>query len=141
MIARSATFTHISFWVQVWGLPFDLIHEDAGWDIAKGLGKVIEVDSKALDSEQARFIRIRLEIPLDKPLHRGSYVADPEGEQVRIGFKYERLVGLCFQCEKLGHKMKECSRPRDASLVENPYGEWLKVGFRRKDDNPNRRPP
>lgn len=28
-----------------------------------------------------------------------------------------------------------------ASLVENPYGEWIKAGFRRKDDNPNKRPP
>ena len=27
-----------------------------------------------------------------------------------------------------------------ASLVENPYVEWIKAGFRRKDDNPNRDP-
>nr|POF08763.1 hypothetical protein CFP56_39246 [Quercus suber] len=83
----------------VWGLPFDLIHEEAGWDIWKGLGKVIEVDSKALGSKQACFIRIHQEIPLDKPLRKGSYVADPKGEQVRVGFKYEGE-----------HEMKECSR-------------------------------
>ena len=55
-------------WVQVWGLPFDLINKDAGLDIARGIGKVVPVDCKALASDQAHFLRIRVEIPMDKPL-------------------------------------------------------------------------
>ena len=51
-----------------WGLPFDLINEDAGKDIGSGLGRVVDVDSKALTANQARFLRIRVEIPLNKPL-------------------------------------------------------------------------
>ena len=68
MTSRPVTFTHLPFWVQVWGLPFDLMTEEAGHDIGRGLGKVIEVDSKAFKADQARFLRIRAEIPLDKPL-------------------------------------------------------------------------
>ena len=33
---------------------------------------------------------------LDKPLRGGRVVASPEGDKVCIGFKYERLVGLCY---------------------------------------------
>ena len=68
MTPRSVKFTTVPMWVQVWGLPFDLINEDVGRDIGSGLGRVVAVDSKALTADQARFLRIRVEIPLNKPL-------------------------------------------------------------------------
>ena len=112
---------------------------EAAWDIGKGLGYVVEVDNKTFSSEQARFIRIRVEIPLHKPIRRGGYVLSPEGDRVRVGFKYERMVGLCYQCGLFGHDAKECPTPRDQQLTENPYGEWLKVGQRKSGDIPDRR--
>ena len=72
--ARSVSFPAIPIWVQVWGLPFDLINEEAGMDIRMGLGHVVEVDSKALALEQAGFLQIRIEIPLNKPLHKGALI-------------------------------------------------------------------
>ena len=68
MTASIVTFNFIPLWVQVQGLPFDLISEEDCRDIGGGLGKVVEIDSKAFSSEQARFVRLRVEIPLDKPL-------------------------------------------------------------------------
>ena len=133
LTANSVTFTTLPIWVQVWGLPFDLIDEEAGWDIGRGLGNVVEVDNKTFSSDQARFIRIRIEIPLDKPIRRGGWVANPEGDQVRIGFKYERLVGLCYQCGKFGHNAKDCPDQRNGPTADRPYGEWLKAGYRRKE--------
>ena len=109
MTANSATFPTLPLWVQVWGLSFDLINEEAGWEIGKGLDHVYEVDNKNFLLDQARFIRIRVGIPLEKPIPRGGWVVNPEGDQVRVGFKYERLVGLCYQCGKLGHEVKDCS--------------------------------
>ena len=58
MTARTVEFKHIPLWVQVWGLPFDLISEEASKDIGEGLGKVVEIDNKVFLSEQARFVRI-----------------------------------------------------------------------------------
>uniref|UniRef100_A0A7N2LM96 DUF4283 domain-containing protein n=1 Tax=Quercus lobata TaxID=97700 RepID=A0A7N2LM96_QUELO len=96
MTVNSITFTMLLIWVQIWGLLFDLISEEATWDIGRGLGQVVKIDHKAFTSEQARFIKIKVEIAIDKPLRRGGFVVNPEGDRVRIGFRYERLVELCF---------------------------------------------
>ena len=69
-----------------------------------------------------------MELPLDKPLCRGGVVPSPEGDKVRIGFKYERLVGLCYQCGRIGHEVRYCSAQRDRKQGSLPYGEWLKAG-------------
>ena len=55
MTTTSVRFTSIPMWVQFWGLPFDLLSEEVGRDIGNGLGKVVEVDLKALSSDQAVF--------------------------------------------------------------------------------------
>ena len=56
MTVNSVCFNSIPMWVQVWGLPFDLLSEEVGRDIGNGLGKVVEVDLKAFSSDQARFL-------------------------------------------------------------------------------------
>lgn len=121
---RLVTFTHQPFWIQVWGLPFDLITEEAESDIGSGIRKLVEVDCKAFQTEQSRFLRIHVEVPLDKPLRRGGPVISPEGDEVRVAFKYERLAGWCFNCCRIGHDHKECPSTEDG---EKPYEEWLKV--------------
>lgn len=68
----------------------------------------------------------------------GGVVSSLEGDKQRIGFKYERLVGLYFHCGLFGHEAKECSKLRDPSQVQLPYGEWLKVGHQRKEESTTR---
>nr|POF18755.1 uncharacterized protein CFP56_59889 [Quercus suber] len=140
MTPHSVTFTTVPMWVQVWGLPFDLINEEAGRDIGRGLGRVVAVDSRALTADQAKFLRIRIEIPLDKPLRRGGPVISPEGDKTMVAFKYERLVGLCFRCGTFGHEEKVCKLPLVTVGGGNPYGEWMKAGFRGSQGNMKRSP-
>ena len=135
MTAASVTFQTLPIWIQIWGLPFDLLTEETGRDIGNGIGKVVEIDATAFTTDQARFIRIRLEVPLDKPIRRGGVVLSPEGDKLRVGFKYERLTGLCYNCGILGHEAKDCSTPRDSRQVEPPYGKWLKASHQRKEEN------
>ena len=100
----------------------------------------MDVDSKALTVDQARFLRIRVEIPLNKPLQRGSPVISPEGDKALVAFKYERLVRLCYRCGMLGHEEKYCVVPLETAEGEHPYGEWMNVGYRGSQGNMGRRP-
>ena len=113
MIATLVRFISMPMWVQIWGLPFDLLLEEVGKEIGSDLREVLEVDLKMFSSDQAHFIKVRVELSLDKPLRRGGVVTSPNGDKVCIGFKYERLVGLCYMCGWIDHEFKDCSVQRD----------------------------
>ncbi|XP_075643286.1 uncharacterized protein LOC142614620 isoform X1 [Castanea sativa] len=127
MTASSVNFQTVPMWVQVWGLPFDLIYKEAGIDIGQRIGRVIEVDCEAIAFGEARFLRVRVDVPLDKPIRGGAPVHSPEGDKVGVVFKYERLSGLCFHCGLLGHEAKACEFTKLKVWEESPYGEWLRA--------------
>ena len=105
---------------------------DEGWV------KVIEVDCKAIKTDQAQFLRVRVEMPLDKPLRRGGLVVSPEGDEARVIFRYERLAGWCFACSQLGHELKECKMASEEDKNGRPYGEWLKASSQVRPETPRR---
>ena len=41
-----------------------------GRDIGNSMGCFIEIDKRANQSKQAKFMRIRVDLPIDKPLRR-----------------------------------------------------------------------
>ncbi|XP_075663402.1 uncharacterized protein At4g02000-like [Castanea sativa] len=103
------SFTHSPFWVQIWGLPFESMTEEVGKDLGSKLGKYIESDRRSWLAEQAKFLRIRVDIPIDKPLRRGANIVNSEGGKCWVTFKYERLPNFYFICGVLGHDEKHCS--------------------------------
>nr|POE86154.1 uncharacterized protein CFP56_07261 [Quercus suber] len=124
--ATNINFTHSPFWVQIWGLPFELMSDEVGRELGNNIGKFIEVDQQARQSDQVKFMRIRVELQLDKPLRRGGKVASLEGDKFWVNFKYERLPTFCFQCGNLGHDEKHCKDPSDQKNTKQ-YGEWLRA--------------
>ena len=101
--------------------------EDVGKYIGSRLGKVLEVDKRLLQAEQAKFMRIRVEIPIDKPLRRGGNITNTEGERCSIIFRYERLPTFYYICGILGHDEKHCYVSPMEGEVERQYGNWLKA--------------
>ena len=89
MTSTNISFTHSPFWVQVWGLPFKHMSEEVGKNIGGKLGEVLEVDKRSLQTDQAKFIRIKVDLPIDKPLRRGGYINIEDGHRCWITFKYE----------------------------------------------------
>ena len=69
--AMNISFTHSPFWVQIWGLPFELMSDEVGGELGNNIGRFIEVD-RCAQSDQAKFMRIRVDLQLDKPLRRGG---------------------------------------------------------------------
>ena len=68
LTAANMEFTHCPFWVQIWGLPFEHMSEDTGKDIGSRLGRYVEIDTRSWHFDQAKFMRVRVELMVDKPL-------------------------------------------------------------------------
>ena len=100
--AANIVFSHSPFWVWVWGVPFELMTEDTGWDIENGIDNFLEAD-RSWQTDQTKYMRVRAELPLDKPLRKRGYLMRMEGEKLWVTFKYERLPTMCYICERLGH--------------------------------------
>lgn len=65
--------------------------EEVGKELGNSLGKFIESDRRLSQSDQAKFMRIRVDLQLDKPLRHKGKIASMEGEKLWVTFKYERL--------------------------------------------------
>ena len=128
-------FTHAPFWIQVWGLPFEYMTEEAGRDIGSKIGRVMEVDKRSWQANQAKFMRVRIELPIEKPLRRGGYVSNMNGDRCWVSFKYERLPTFCFSCGKIGHDEKHCGVVTKKQVMEKQYGDWLRAGSMSKGSN------
>ena len=102
--------------------------EDIRKDIGSKIGRVLEVDKRAMQADQAKFLRIRVEVQIDKPLRRGGYVKNDEGGRFWVDFRYERLPTFCYRCGILGHDEKHCQASSLEQLSGRQYGEWLKAG-------------
>ena len=77
--------------------------EEVGEEIGSKLDRFIEVDRRSWQSDRAKFMRVHVELEIDKPLRRGAYIPSSDGEHLWLTFKYEKLPTVCFICGKLGH--------------------------------------
>nr|POE99626.1 hypothetical protein CFP56_49353 [Quercus suber] len=73
-------------------------------------------------------MRIKVELPIDKPLRRGGNVVSLDGEKFWVNFKYEWLPTFCFLCGKLGHDGKHCLDFPNGQNTSRQYSEWLRAG-------------
>nr|POE45184.1 hypothetical protein CFP56_25320 [Quercus suber] len=74
LMASNISFTHAPFWVQVWGLPFEYMSEDAGKDIGSRLGKD-KVDGAARG----------LQVGKETQLEENEICLSLVGEQLKLG--------------------------------------------------------
>ena len=104
-----------------------------GRDLGNSLGRYIETDKRSWLSEQAKFMRIQVDLPLNKPLRKGGTVVNLDGSKTWVTFKFKRLPCFCFQCKLLGH-----NEWHYASFPYNPdspkqYGVWLNASGNLKE--------
>ena len=78
-------------------------------------------------SEQAKYLRIKVDLPIDKPLRRGGNVVGVEGDKYWVHYKYEWLPTFCYICGLMGHDAKHCHVCLDRPNATHQYGEWLKA--------------
>ncbi|KAL5839139.1 hypothetical protein ACOSQ4_011747 [Xanthoceras sorbifolium] len=76
-----------------------------------------------------KFLRIRVNIDISKPLKRGIRVSLNESEEsIMLLIRYERLLEYCFGCGMVGHHVHDCpSVSTDADFVQTDIGPWLRA--------------
>lgn len=87
-------FHVMAFWVQLWGLPFEFVNQTIGEIIGRKIGCLVAVDNRMVGGEKGRFIRVRVEIPLDKPIKRGGFVTLGSGTKYWVVTNMKGSVGF-----------------------------------------------
>ena len=120
-----------SLWVQIWDAPFDMISTQVVREVGSRLGMVEEVERRHRKDDINMFMRVRVALPIAKPLHRGGFIAGLDGEKMWVSFKYARLPMFCHFCGILGHDLKNYAAhfaaEKQGRRVEYQYGDFLKV--------------
>ena len=121
MSVFSRTLTHTQFWVQVWGLPFDLITPKIGTLVGNSMGRYLLVDGRTEQSKQAQFLRVKVEFPLHKPLHRGGVIL-PVQRESDTGRTIDMSV-FCFSVSGVA------SLDMKLGIVHHSQRIWVNMGY------------
>ena len=100
-------------------------------EVGSRLGKVEAVEKQQKQDTQNFLIRVKVAIPISKPIRRGGFLAGSDGKRNWITFKYERLSMFCYLCWLLGHYIWHCARhfalQRNGVEVICKYGDGLRA--------------
>ncbi|GAA0147805.1 hypothetical protein LIER_36585 [Lithospermum erythrorhizon] len=123
-------FNTLRCWVQIWNLPLGYVDMEIGRAVGTHIGQVLEVDSRSNEQERGRYVRVRVNLNIHKPLKRGGLVPMRIGK-VQIVYHYEKICDVCLYCGMLGHEHYACKdRVMDeANKVrqKNKYDSWILV--------------
>ncbi|KAM0835334.1 hypothetical protein ACQ4PT_062994 [Festuca glaucescens] len=103
-------FDTMLIWVRILKLPFGWMNDTKGLKIAKLLDKNCKLDVDENGDADGCYLRVRADIPIDKPLRRWVTTTKNKSE-CRFNLQYEKLPFYCFSCGLIGHGELECSDP------------------------------
>ena len=110
MTTGNVKFELVSYWVQIWGAPFDMVSPLVAEAVGGRIDVVEEVEKRRKQDIPNFFICVKVALPLSKPLRRGAFLADSNGQKSWVMFKYERLALFCHYCGLLGHDLRHCAQ-------------------------------
>ncbi|KAH7544060.1 hypothetical protein JRO89_XS15G0098100 [Xanthoceras sorbifolium] len=125
-------FDKADFWIQLHNIPLFCMTKEAGLQLGSKVGKVKDIDTGPSGDCMGKFLRIRVNIDVSRPLKRGIRVSlDESEESVMLLIRYERLPEYFFGCGMVGHHVRDCpSAPAGADFVQadnQPFGPWLRA--------------
>lgn len=103
----------VPVWVRVYDLPLVLMTKKRGELYGSKLGRVREVDVDEEGRNKHDFFRIRVDLPVKKPLKPTLAIKiNMQGSEVvrRFELRYERVPFFCFICGYIGHSDKDCEK-------------------------------
>ncbi|KAM0835434.1 hypothetical protein ACQ4PT_062926 [Festuca glaucescens] len=133
--ARPSTtdLSSIPMWVHMYDVPWDKQTVANGRKWGSKLGRVVTVDADARGSKFKDYLRVRIELPIDKRLQTKltTGVKDrPETHSTYV-LRYERVPYFCFWCGFIGHNDTVCEKKR-RGVPSLAYDSSLRVSPMRK---------
>ncbi|XP_075637005.1 uncharacterized protein LOC142609318 [Castanea sativa] len=129
---------------RIWGAPFDMFSFKVATKVGSRMGVVEVVEKRQKQVAQSLFMRVKVSIPISKPIRRGSYIVGSDRGRTWVTFKYERLPMLCHYCSLLGHDIRHCANhyavSKNGKEVVCQYGDWLKALGTRNGSSSKRKP-
>ncbi|VFR00567.1 unnamed protein product [Cuscuta campestris] len=132
-LPSSVVLDTVDLWVQLYDLPLGYTSDSVLAQIGNFIGSFLKCDDRQVSVPWRAFYRIRVSIPIAKPLkHRMKFIKR-DSSWTWVNFKYERLHTFCFFCGLMGHSHKICLRAREATIPvdQYPYGPNLRAGLSR----------
>jgi hypothetical protein len=109
---KDMVFNGMKVWARIINLPFGYMHKRWGAKIAGSLGiegSISVVDCDATGRCWGSFMRVRVEVDVDKPLWRGITVFSQRRNATEwYEVQYEHLPHYCFSCGIVGNSSVEC---------------------------------
>ena len=63
--------------------------QEVGEEISSKIGRFIKVDRRLWQFDHAKFMKVCVDLEIDKPLRRGAYITSSVGERLWLSFSYE----------------------------------------------------
>lgn len=127
--SQEVEFSHSPYWIQIHGMPLELLSKDNATRAGSRIGEVLEVEDPFQGTSIIRsFLRVRILLNVKNPLIVGFWIPRQQHTKVWIQVKYEKLMDFCYNCGRLGHDQKGCKHKKsfDAINSNKPmYGPGL----------------
>ncbi|VFQ64830.1 unnamed protein product [Cuscuta campestris] len=132
-LPSSVVLDTVDLWVQLYDLPLGYTSDSVLAQIGNFIGSFLKCDDRQVSVPWRAFYRIRVSIPIAKPLKRRMKLIKRDSSWTWVNFKYERLHTFCFFCGLMGHSHKICLRAREATILveQHLYGPYLRAGLSR----------
>ncbi|PKI38346.1 hypothetical protein CRG98_041257 [Punica granatum] len=126
LLLEEIKFKTVTFWIQIRGIPPELLSKTNIVRLAEKASKVLEIDWKDTQSLSKWYItpRALVQVPVNNPLCPGRRINRKNRTPTWVFFKYEYLKTFCYDCSILGHDQAHCSLETPAPL--NLHGPWLR---------------
>nr|TKW03308.1 hypothetical protein SEVIR_7G015800v2 [Setaria viridis] len=117
------SFEHMAIWVHILNLLFGWMNGKRGCRVADLIGKTIKLDVDANDKESGPFLRVRVDIEINRPLRPGVMLqTKKDGAPEWFHIQFEKLPFYYFSCGLIGHSELVYHNPAERNaLGKLPY--------------------
>ena len=81
MKVENVQLQHAALWVQIWGAPFNMVSSRVAKEVGGRIGEVVEVENRRKHEDPNFFMKVKVALPISKPLRRGGFLAGSDGER------------------------------------------------------------